>query len=82
MYQFVGKLNCLIEGNNLNSQKSICEKISRICSSMACVHQFLISYLNSNNLDNSFTENNNAEQQPPEARSHRIKELSKACGYT
>ena len=26
--------------------------------------------------------NNNAEQQPQEARSHRIKELSKACGYT
>ena len=63
MYQFVGKLNCLIEGNNLNSQKSIWEKISGICSSMARVHQFLISYLNSNNLDNSFTENNNLEQQ-------------------
>lgn len=52
LYKFVGWFSYQIYDNNLNSYKNVWEKVSKMCNSMAQIHQFLLNYLNLHDLDN------------------------------
>ena len=61
--KFVAKFNCMLNDNILKSEKCVFLNTANICSNMASIHQFIISYLNCSDLDNSLSETNHIEQQ-------------------
>ena len=61
--KFVATFNCMLYDNILKSEKCVFQYTSNICSNLFNIHQFIISYLNLYNLDNSLSEINQLEHQ-------------------